>query len=174
MIASAPDNITSKDLRPNRPGTCSFRLSFCCKAGAAGNPRIILEKLWQIFWDYLCEAANSKALDHLLFCFGSQSGKVASISVLAGLVPFLCGILQYFTTHRAIRFEIPRSFHVLRSDRQLPNNRRSEPSSLMLGLLQRLKDWFDVSPRLGIEADWARKIEWWVRGWGRVRHNTSR
>jgi hypothetical protein len=39
------------------------------------------------------KAANSKALDHLLFCFGSKAGKVASISVLAGLVPFLCGIL---------------------------------------------------------------------------------
>jgi hypothetical protein len=34
-----------------------------------------------------------------------------------------------------------------------------EPSGLMLGLVQRLKDWFDVSPGLGIETDWARKSE---------------
>jgi hypothetical protein len=59
------------------------------------------------------KAANSRALDHLLLCFGSKAGKVASISVLAGLVPFLCGVLQYLKTRRAILFDIRRSFHSL-------------------------------------------------------------
>jgi hypothetical protein len=50
----------------------------------------------------LVNAANSKALDHLLFRFGSNPGKVASISVLIGLVPFLWGdikILDHTTRH---------------------------------------------------------------------------
>jgi hypothetical protein len=34
-----------------------------------------------------------------------------------------------------------------------------EASGLLLGLVQRLKDWFDVSPGLGVETDWARKSE---------------
>jgi hypothetical protein len=32
-----------------------------------------------------------------------------------------------------------------------------EPSALLLGLLQRFKDWFDVFPGFRIETDWAGK-----------------
>jgi len=35
-----------------------------------------------------------------------------------------------------------------------------ESSRLVPRLLQRLQDWFDVSPGLGIKTDWAATCEW--------------
>jgi hypothetical protein len=77
-----------------------FFLGFCFAARRAqpAIPEEFLKSLGRSSGVTFVKAANSRALDHLLFCFGSKAWKVASINVLAGLDPFLCGMLKYSAT----------------------------------------------------------------------------
>ena len=57
-------------------------------------PECLLKRFGRFSGATFVKAANSRARDHLLFCFASKAGKVTSINVLTGPVPFLRGVLK--------------------------------------------------------------------------------
>jgi hypothetical protein len=75
-----------------------FGFRFVARRAQPAIPEELLKSFGKSAGVTFVKAANSKALDHLLFCFGSKAEKVTSINVLAGLIPFLCGMLKYSAT----------------------------------------------------------------------------
>ena len=90
-----------------------FDFCFAASRAQPAIPALFLKRFGSCSGVALVKAANSRARDHLLFCFGSKAGQVASIRVLTGLVLFLRGVLNASATRRDIVFETPRSLHSL-------------------------------------------------------------
>ena len=68
-----------------------FGFCFAAPRAQPAIPALFLKRFGSCSGVALVKAANSRARDHLLLCFESKAGKVASINVLTGVVPFLRG-----------------------------------------------------------------------------------
>ena len=73
------------------------------------------------------------------------------------IAPNLVAFINGLTRHSFRNSEVP-PFLVCSIDR-CQITVEPEPSGMVLGLLQRLEDWFEVFQGLGVEPNWAGKIE---------------